>query len=326
MDSAYTLATQELKERRHENQAELNHRIEYVRKKAPEYTEIEQSLLRGGTALLRSVLDGGGNFDDIKSAIVRQNEKKAELLRSLKLPEDYLDEIYTCPKCRDTGFDEEGHRCECHKQLVMKYIGKNSNLTEHMKNQTFENFNYELFANQNDVGGRSPLKIIEKAKNYSMQFADSFDTTHDNLFLMGNAGIGKTYLSSCIANRALERGKTVYYQTAFAMFELLEQIKFNKLDTENMEDAQRTAAYFKEADLLIIDDLGTEFISQYSVASLFDIINSRLVDKKSTILSSNLSMETLDEIYSSRLRSRLLGEYTVIKLIGEDLRLKNLKD
>ncbi len=326
MNSAYTQAMQELSERRQKNNTELIRRTEYVRQKAPEYTEIEESLKKGGTALLRGVLKGADNFEETKAAIVRQNEKKSALLQRLNLPEDYLDEIYTCPKCRDTGFDEDGRRCECQKQLIMKYISRNSNMTEHMKGQTFKNFDYTLFANQADVGGRNPLKTIEKIKAYAEQFADTFDTTHENLFFMGNAGVGKTYLSSCIANRALERGKTVYYQTSFAMFELLEQIKFNKLDSDAIEDAVTTASYLKEADLLIIDDLGTEFITQYSTAALFDIINSRLVAGKSTILSSNLNMETLEEIYSGRLRSRLIGEYTVLKLIGQDLRLsKKLK-
>lgn len=321
MESAYGLAARELSALRTRNQTEQNRRIEEVRAKAPDYTDIEVSLTRAGTSLLRSVLNGGKDFEIIKASIQAKQAKKTELLRRLGLPDDYLDEIYSCPKCHDTGFDEDGRRCECLKQLTLKYIGKNSNLTEHMKAQTFDRFDISLFADQPASGGHSPLVVIQSAYEKCVRFANTFDQGHENILLLGNAGTGKTYLSSCIANRALERQKTVYYQTAFKLFELMEQVRFNKLAADELEQAEYTVRYVKEVDLLIIDDLGTEFITQFSAASLFDIINTRLTEGKSTILSSNLSFDKLEEIYSNRLRSRLAGDYDVIKLVGQDLRL-----
>ena len=326
MESAYTQAVRTLQERRESNRRELERRTEQVRAMAPEYTEIEGALLRAGTALLNSVLGNGDSFERIKAAIERQQARKQALLERLHLPPDYLDEIYTCAKCHDTGFDEDGHRCDCHKQLILRYIGKNANLTERMQAQSFENFDYSLFADQPDVAGRSPLAVIRSACTQAMRFAEHFEEAHENLLLTGSAGTGKTYLSSCIANRALARGKTVYYQTAFHLFELLEQLRFNKLPPDEAEDAERTAEYLKTVDLLIIDDLGTEFITQFSSAALFDLVNTRLIEAKSTILSTNLTLKNIEEIYSGRLSSRLLGEYAVIKLIGQDLRLyKKLK-
>ena len=142
---------------------------------------------------------------------------------------------------------------------------------------------------------------------------------------VGPAGTGKTYLSSCIANYALARGKTVYYQTAFQLFDLLEKLKFGRYDGDDLEQAEYTSRYVYQTDLLIIDDLGTEFISAYSTAALFDIINTRQIQEKSTILSTNLTAAGLEQIYSKRLTSRLMGNYTVLPFVGRDLRMRKFQ-
>lgn len=322
MESAYTLANRELEQIRTANREEHDTRHSQVLLVAPQLADIESRLMICGTQLLKCVLNQGKNFDEIKSSIQALQREKAELLKEFKFSEDFLDEIYTCPDCRDTGFID-GKRCSCLKQLILKHISENSNLTEYMRKQTFENFDFSLFANQGEDSEQT-MKVMRVACEKAIAFADTFDTTHENFLLLGNAGTGKTYLSSCIANRALERGKTVYYQTAFTLFDIFEKVKFSKIDSDDLTEITK---YVYDVDLLIIDDLGTEFATQFTLAVFFDIINLRLTTGKSTIISSNLDFDSLSDVYSQRITSRFIGDYTIVQTFGKDLRAiaKNAK-
>lgn len=315
MESAYTLANRELEQIRTANREKQNLRHSEVLLIAPQLADIESRLMLSGTQLLKCVLNKGQNFEEIKSNIQSLQHEKTTLLKAHKFSEDYLDDIYSCSSCRDTGF-VDGKRCTCLKSLIKKHISANSNLTEYMRLQTFENFDFSLFANQGD-NSEQILKIMRIACEKAITFADNFDVTHENFLLLGNAGTGKTYLSSCIANRALERGKTVYYQTAFTLFDIFEKVKFSKSDSEDLSEITK---YVYDVDLLIIDDLGTEFVTQFTSAAFFDIINMRITTGKSTIISSNLDFDSLSETYSQRITSRFIGDYTIVQTIGNDLR------
>lgn len=325
MESAHTLAMRELARIREENRNTHNHRLQQVQSLAPDYTRIELALAQQGNALARRVLEGKSNISDIETAIRKLQEEKTALLKNASLPEDYLDDIYTCKHCRDTGFLENGTRCDCLKQLIAAFSVSNANLTDFMKEQTFEKSDFSLFANQPAENGRHPLSYIKHAHDMGLRFAETFDTTHANLLLIGNAGTGKTFLSSCIANYALARQKTVYYQTAFQLFDMLEKLKFGRLEGDEQSQAEFISRYLYDVDLLIIDDLGTEFLTPYSTAALFDIINRRQIQEKSTILSTNVSHASLEQLYSRRLLSRILGSYDVLTLIGQDLRFKKFQ-
>lgn len=321
MESAYVLAGRELEEIRINNQAEQSRRHMEVCNKIPQFAAIESELMKNGTRLLSCVLDRCNSFEEIKGNIRELQRKKAEILKQNGFPEKYTDDIYNCELCRDTGF-VEGKRCDCLKNLISKHIGENSNLTEFMRGQTFDEFDMSLFANQGENSQRV-LKIMQTVCDVAMSFAESFDVSHENMLLLGNAGTGKTFVSSCIANRALERGKTVYYQTAFKLFEIFESAKFNREDDE----APGIVKYVYDVDLLIIDDLGTEFVTQFTSAALFDIINTRITAGKSTIISTNLDFETLSEKYSQRIASRFIGEYKILQTLGEDIRkIKRVRD
>ncbi len=322
MKSAYSLANQEILEIRNKNKAEQRRREDEVREKMPEFSQVEKQLASGGLALARCVLEGTNNVASIRAYIEEAQNKKKNILKKLNLPLDYLDEIYSCKLCRDTGFDENGRRCECLKKMISKYVGVNSNLTESMKEQTFENFDFSLFETQPDVKGKAVLDFAKKSFDMARKFADTFDETHANLFIYGKAGTGKTYLSSCIVNRALSRGFSVYYQSAFSLLDMCEKLKFGRYDEEEAQEADYAIKYAYNVDLLVIDDLGTEFISGYSSAALFDIINSRLVSKKSTVISSNLDTDKINNEYGARLASRISGDYKQIPFPGIDLRNK----
>ena len=321
MQSAQTMALNELKNIREARNAELERRRAELRGISSEYAAIESGLQRAGNNLLRSVLNGGKDFDRIKDFIQTKQREKAALLRGLELPEDYLDEKYNCDICRDTGFDDEGKKCGCLRELTAKYVIANSNMSEMMKEQTFENFDFSLFSPVPGPSGKAGLDIVKSAYYKAKSFADDIDRG-GNILLKGGVGTGKTYLSSCIGNRALEKGKTVYYQTAYKLCELLENVRFGKSDSEETEQAQSIKRYAEEADLLIIDDLGTEFLTQFTAAALFDLFGTRLMNRRATVISTNLAFKTMDERYSARLTSRILGEYSVIKMLEGDLRRK----
>ena len=319
MESAYVLAMRELEEIRKVNGSILSYRNQEVAKAAPEILEIDRELMKSGTALLKTVLDKSEDFSAVKERIQSLQTKKIALLKEKGFAEDYLDDIYNCKECRDTGF-VGGHRCSCLKSLIVKHIGANANLSEYMKEQTFEKFDFSLFEDTEKDGKAIPVsKIMRKAVQICMDFAENFQRDKSNIILSGNAGTGKTYLSSCIANRVLEKGKTVYYTSAYKLFDTLEALKFGK---ETADEAADISKYVYDVDLLIIDDLGTEFTTQFTSAAFFDIINSRLVSGKSTVISTNLDLEGINRLYSQRITSRIMGDYKAITLLGNDIRAK----
>ena len=324
MQSAQVMALNELKNIREARSAEIERKRAELRGISSEYAAIEDNLQRAGNNLLRSVLNGGRDFDKIKNFIQAKQREKTLVLRNLNLPEDYLDEKYNCEICRDTGFDDEGKKCACLKELTAKFTIVNSNMSEIMKEQRFENFDLSLFSPVPGPGGKAELEIARSAMDKAKNFADNIENG-GNVLLKGGIGTGKTYLSSCIANRVLDMGKTVYYETAYKLCELLESIRFDKGDPENLEHAASIKKYAEDVDLLIIDDLGTEFQTQFTAAALFDLFNTRLMGKKSTVISTNLSLDELNNNYSSRFMSRIMGEYTIIPTVSRDLRRKKYK-
>ena len=319
MESAYVLASKELEELRNENRQILEYRKRETAQVAPRLPEIDTELMKWGTALLKTVLNKGASFEEVKQKIQSLQAEKIDILEKNGFPSDYLDDIVSCKKCSDTGF-VMGHRCDCLKTLIAKHIGANANLSEYMKNQTFENFDFSLFEDVEKDGKVIPVvKIMQKAVHICMDFAENFKRDKGNIILSGNAEKKKTYLSSCVANHALEKGNTVYYTSAYKLFDTLEAIKFGK---ETGDDAQDIAKYIYEVDLLIIDDLGTEFTTQFTSAAFFDILNSRLVSGKSTLISTNLDLEGINNLYSQRVTSRIMGDYKAITLYGNDVRPK----
>jgi DNA replication protein DnaC len=246
------------------------------------------------------------------------NARKAECLSSIGKPADYLENIYTCKTCKDTGFIGQ-HRCACFKKKAIELVYLDSNLKNITDNENFENFSYEWYSDRlsrfnSEV---TPLENIKKCVSCAKKFVANFDTEYSNLILYGTTGIGKTFLSNCIAKELLDTSHSVIYLTATELFDRLAKKDYSK--NKSGEDAFE-ADYLAECDLLIIDDLGTEVSNTYTSSRLFYIINERLLRRKSIIISTNLTLKDLADLYSDRILSRLAGTSTLLYLYGDDIR------
>lgn len=305
-----------------ENQRKLlEQRKEEIYAKIPRIKEIDHELHTTGLALTRNIIEKNENADKIiermKQKNIDLNMEKGELLALNHYPVDYLTIKYHCNHCKDTGFINS-EKCQCFKQKLIKEAYALSNLDSILDTQNFDNFDFSYYSSNIDPDeGISPKQNMQKIFQACIDFVNNFDSTNLNLLLYGGTGLGKTFLSSCIAKDILDKGKTVFYQSAFKIFHLLEDYQFNRGDQAlNQEQAN----ILFDVDLLIIDDLGSEFVNTYTSSAFFNIINSRLLTNQKTIISTNLNMEELTNLYTERIISRIIGNYIPLKFFGEDIR------
>lgn len=253
-------------------------------------------------------------LNQFKKGSSKLNMEKCELLVENGYPANYLDEIFSCKKCKDEGY-EDGKICECLENLYKELVYKAANLPILMDEQSFDTFNLDYYEDNEDE--LAPRKVMEVVYNYCRNYADTFSLESDNLLMYGGTGLGKTMLSSCIAKEVIDKGFKVYYQPAYRIFSLFES---NKFTNEQDEAVKAQIKYIFNSDLLIIDDLGTELVTTYTAEVLFDLINTRINSGKKTIINTNLSLEDIETIYSARISSRLMGNYKRLLLIGDDIR------
>ena len=296
-----------------------NRRIEERRNEIytrfPQYKETEDEIASLGLELTRLALGGRDmKLDEIRSKIESLSEKRKNILRNAGLNDDYIHDVYECKKCNDTGVVDDRH-CDCFMQALAEEASNRSNLAVAMKNIRMEDFNLSYYPDEADGDGRNPRTqmkcILEKVK----EFIDNFGNPgNKNLLFFGNSGVGKTFLSSAIANALTAKGTTVMYYTAKELLKILTENEFSTTG-----EYKAACSWAKNVDLLIIDDLGSEHITAYSVASLFDIINTRGITGKAMIINTNLAPRELNGIYSERIFSRLT-EFEFLKFIGKDIR------
>ena len=241
-------------------------------------------------------------------------EQKKNILKKNGYSEDALDIRYTCPACKDTGFIGS-RRCKCHNELLKDIERSDLAKIAPIDDCTFDTFDIQYYPQQVMENGISPRDKAEKIKNSCRKYAANFTTASPNVMFMGGTGLGKTHLSLAIANVVINRGYSVVYGTAQNILSDLQKENFGRDDD---------IRYYERAvlgcDLLILDDLGTEFKSAYTVACLYNIINSRLSAKLPTIISTNFTAEELEEKYDQRITSRITGEYNKLILVGNDIR------
>ncbi|MBR5558790.1 MAG: ATP-binding protein [Oscillospiraceae bacterium] len=281
--------------------------------------EIEQQLSAQGAQLGRLALSGGNPAQKL-AEISRKNlalqQEQEDILKQLGLPSDYLDPPYFCPLCQDTG-NVDGKRCACLTALMRVEASKALRAPEHLDDYTFDTFDLSYYPTQGD-GPVSPHQQMQAVLNKCRSFAESFPCNGESLLFVGRTGLGKTHLSLAIASEVAKTGAAVAYTSAQDLIDRAERAKFGR---DNGNDAEFVQGALT-CDLLILDDLGTEFPGQMAAVTLFQVINTRLLERRSTIISSNLSPQELHERYSERLASRILCSYSPLPFAGNDIRLQ----
>ena len=308
--------------RRMQSSFELDRHREEIYEKIPEIKEIDDRIVTESIKRAKRALRGD------RSAIRGLNEdnavlsgKKEELLVQHGYPADYLKQKYSCNLCRDTGFIGN-NRCDCFKKALTELIYNDSNLSEILAEQNFDNFDLSLYSSAEEdadrITGATPRENIEGVVSTARAFIENFDNSFENLLIYGNTGVGKTFLCSCIAKELLDTSHTVVYYTAYKFFKYLEDEKFHTADPD--EDYPQSSSFLFDCDLLIIDDLGTELTNSFTNSALYSVINERSLRKHSTVISTNLSMADFAYRYSERIFSRINKDYTFLRIIGKDIR------
>ncbi|MCD2346389.1 ATP-binding protein [Clostridium guangxiense] len=298
---------------------ELKKRKEEIALKLPEVINIDNKIgklfIQLSVSMFKDLkVDRNTYIKNLKDEITDLRIKKSEILSSHGYPIDYLNIKYRCPKCKDTGYIET-KKCSCYKKYLVKLYYKDSELNSLLSINNFDNFDINFYSTrktQNEL--ESPRKNIEKIFTRALNFVNTFDTSKENLLFYGNSGTGKTFLCQCIAKDLLDKGHLVIYKTSDDLLNILKKIRFE--NNSELEDL------IVNCDLLIIDDLGTEQINDFSKTEVFNLINRKLLAGKKMVISSNHTLEGLSRIYSERITSRLFGDFTLCKFYGDDIRVK----
>lgn len=287
-------------------------RAEELRQKVPGLAQIDNELAKFPTKLLS--LPRGEMHDTAFAELKQQTKTLAEQRRQMiiaaGIDPDYDSVKYDCPKCSDTGYCD-GELCDCVKQMLAIDRYNNGGIGRMLSGMTFESFNLKYYKGDD-------LAVMQTVLAACKRYADNFDTTSKSLLLMGGTGLGKTHISSAIAQRAIARGFDAFYETAPQMFSNFEAVKYGRADKSILEPYNYT--------LLLIDDLGAESIGNQTLATLFEIINRRLLAGKPTVISTNLAPSEIKKRYDERIYSRLMGEYSVLQFKGKDVRMQKIME
>lgn len=297
-----------------ENMHQLHTRTAEIYEKIPQMKELDEEISKLAEKYADSfVTKNGMDFAQFQRELADLRLQKETLLKCARISPDALKMQYRCPDCQDTGYIGS-ERCHCLRQRIIDEMYQQSNLREILNTENFSTLSYQYY----DAENLEKMKVaVEACKN----FAKSFDKTFENILLCGTVGIGKTFLSNCIAKEVLDSGHSVLYLSAFQLFDLMAKNSFSG-NGNRENDIARQYPHIFESDLLIIDDLGTELANSFTVAGFFLVINERILNKKSTLISTNLSPEEILTTYTDRTYSRIISNYTMMKLSGSDIRLK----
>ena len=308
------------------NQRILDKRYEELYQKLPELkhihdTWIELSVKQARLELLNPE-EALMQAEEYASKKEELSARKAEILEKNSYPPDYLEPIFQCKKCRDTGYIE-GTPCHCLTQAKLTILYENSNLKDILETENFAHFNEEYYDDSvvNDNLSLTPRENIRRVKKLCLDFVTHFDETGDNLLFYGPTGVGKTFLTHCIAKELLDTSHTVVYLTSLQLFDILEKNKFQK---QEFAATNEQISFILACDLLIIDDLGTELSNAFTASQLYYLIEERRINKRSTIISTNLSFSDIQERYSERILSRFIGYYDFKQIVGEDIRIQKV--
>ena len=286
-NSQYDLLMRIYEQRQLEDEQRLRRRRKEAYERIPKLRRTEEEISSVSVAKAKNLLDGDETaLASAKETLAGLFARKRQLLLDAGFPEDYLEPHYTCPDCRDTGYIGT-EKCHC-------------------------------FKNIDPLTGRSSLEAVKTALKTCRSFVDNFSSEFHNLLLYGDTGVGKTFLSHCIAKELIDASYSVIYFSAVQLFEHFAENTFGGKREEHSDGL----APIYECDLLIIDDLGTELTNTFTASQLFACINERILRRKATIISTNLALDDIKSIYSERIFSRLSSSYTMLRLTGDDIRIQ----
>lgn len=313
----YARAEDRLAKRRQKALYDAENRREKIYSRLPRVREIETQLASTGITAAKAVLNGS----DTKTELIRLKDENLKLQGELKVllvqngfTLQDLDEQYFCPKCRDKGYID-GKMCSCMKTLLRDIAYEQLNALSPLALSTFETFDLRYYSDKPDADGNIPRKRLEKFYNFCKNYAETFNGSNRSILMEGGTGLGKTHLSLAVAQRVIDRGFGVIYCSAPNILAVLEKEHFSR------DPVSSTQKHLEECDLLIIDDLGTEFATQFTRTCMYNLINTRLSRNKSTIINTNLSVSEMRKAYSERFVSRMIGEHYYLEFIGDDVRI-----
>ena len=281
-------------------------------KEHPEYGEIEAKLTQSGIDAVKAVMgckDPKAYIENLKKNNLEFQAAKKAFLEANGFQEDYLEPAYHCKKCKDTGY-VNGVICECLEELLKQYSAKELSDKTPLQLSSFDDFDVSLYED------KDAREKMGKILNFCKKYAEDFDIDSDSLFMYGETGLGKTHLSLAIASRAIRKGFSVIYGSANDFFGMIERERFGRIEAPEITTEEKLT----DCDLLIIDDLGSEFITQFTIAELYSIINARMAKGFPTIINSNVGLDSLEKQYNSRITSRIIGTYKILHFIGNDIR------
>lgn len=314
----YMTAQNKLDNRRKTAVEELEIRRAKAYSAIPELAEIQSRIAACGAQVIGAFAKGANGkayVEELARESLAAQKRRKELLVEAGLPENYLEAQFTCSVCEDTGVTENGI-CDCQRKLLAETAKDEISKHAPLRASTFEKFSLDFYPEAPDANGISPKKRMGEIAKFCEDYANDFSLRSPSLFMHGATGLGKTHLSLSIANIVTEKGMGVIYSSAPNLFGELEREHFSR-QNPNERTFERELL---ETDLLIIDDLGVEFSTQFTVSCVYNIINSRNLSGKPTIISTNLTPEELEDKYTQRITSRIIGSYISLKFIGRDIR------
>ncbi len=315
-------ARRELERERAAKTEMFEDRRKQVYEMEPRIRAIERELFSTAARVLRVSMESGSDPEEaimrLKDSNLALQRERGQLLRGMGLPGDYLIEKPLCEICKDSGYDGNAV-CKCVATRYSRLLKEQLSESLSIDDQNFKSFRLDYYSKRPDARlGLSPRENMEYNLDECRDYAKNFGPESPNLLLHGSTGLGKTFLSSCIAEAVSENGFSVAYDTAINILAAYETIKFGSGDGEA---AVAKAAKYEKAELLIIDDMGTEMGTAFTVSALYNLINSRLMSKRPMIVNTNLPPSALSEKYSSAVASRLLGEFVPLRFFGDDIRM-----
>lgn len=311
----YDRIFRQYEERQKENRLETERRHACVYESIPEFQKLENAVASLAVAQGKKLLSGDEKaLDALRKSLADLKAQKEQLLLDAGFSVDFLDPVFCCPDCQDTGYIGR-EKCHCFRQAEISLLYEQSGIQDLLKQNNFSLLSYEYYRGE-------ALALFQNAVKTCQSFIKNFNSDYHNLFFYGTVGTGKSFLSCCVAKELMDQGHSVIYFGATGLFDLLSNAAFH---TKDREERQNAYSDLYRCDLLIIDDLGTELTNQFTSSQLFSLLNERHLGKKSTLISTNFTLAQLRDRYSDRIFSRITSNFEVCRLAGEDIRMYKLQ-